>query len=226
MDGPPIGAPPAPSGIRRTRASVAQIGSALAAILLIVVAAYAATVPLGHGAAASGAPIAGDRAAGSPLEGLSLGDLAPDFVTTDSSRQSLLVDLDGKPIRIDDFAGRPLWIAFWATWCTPCRQEAGDIRDLYHAHQVDNLAVLAVDVQEPTTAVREFVRSNGLDYAIGLDATAAVRALYGQWALPVHFFVDGQGVIRDRYLGQMTRELMEQRLGSILQPQPLSPSAT
>jgi peroxiredoxin len=150
------------------------------------------------------------------MEGLSVGDLAPDFVTADSSRQSLLVDLDGKSIRIADFAGRPLWIVFWATWCTPCKQEAGDIRDLYHAHRADRLAVLAVDVQEPTTAVREFVRSNGLDYVVGLDAAAAIKVLYGQSVLPAHFFVDGRGKIRDRYLGQMTRELMEQRIRSII----------
>jgi cytochrome c biogenesis protein CcmG/thiol:disulfide interchange protein DsbE len=216
MNGPPIGAPPEPPGIPRTRGSALRIGSAFTAIVLIVVAAYAATLPLGTRDAVSGPPTAGDRATGSPLEGLSVGDLAPDFVSTDSSRQSLLEDLDGKPIRIEDFAGRPLWIVFWATWCTPCQQEVGDIRDLYRAHRSDDLAILAVDVQEPTTAVREFVRKNGLEYAIGLDPTAAVKALYGQWVLPVHFFVDSRGVIRDRYLGQMTRELMERHLGSIL----------
>jgi peroxiredoxin len=183
---------------------------------LILVAAYAATLPLGNRAAASGPLPAGDRDSGSPPEGLSIGDLAPDFVSSDSSHQSLLEDLDGKPIRIEDFAGRPLWIVFWATWCTPCQQEAGDIRDLYRAHSTDDLAILAIDVQEPTPAVREFVRKNGLDYTIGLDPTAAVKARYGQWVLPVHFFVDGRGVIRDRYLGQMTRELMERHLGSIL----------
>jgi peroxiredoxin len=193
-----------------------RTGSGFALILLVVVAAYAATLPLGHGAVVSAPPGASDGVPESPGEGLSVGDLAPDFVSADASRQSLLVDLDGRPIRIADFAGRPLWIVFWATWCTPCQQEAGDIRDLFRAHRTDNLAVLAVDVQEPTTAVREFVRSNGLDYAIGLDATAAVKDLYGQWVLPVHFFVDGHGVIRDRYLGQMTRELMEQHLRSIV----------
>jgi cytochrome c biogenesis protein CcmG, thiol:disulfide interchange protein DsbE len=216
MNGPSIGAPPEPPGIPRPRGYALRIGSGFAAIVLIVVATYAATLPLGNSAAPSGPSTAGDRVTGSPPEGLSVGDLAPDFVSTDTSHQSLLEDLDGKPIRIQDFAGRPLWIVFWATWCTPCQQEAGDIRDLYQAHRSDDLAVLAVDVQEPTTAVREFVRKNGLDYAIGLDPTAAVKARYGQWVLPVHFFVDGRGVIRDRYLGQMTRELMERHLGSIL----------
>jgi cytochrome c biogenesis protein CcmG/thiol:disulfide interchange protein DsbE len=216
MNGPPIGGPPERRGIPRTRRYALRIGSLFAAIALIVVAAYVATLPLGDRAAASAPATAGDRVTGRPLEGLSVGDLAPDFVSTDNSHQSLLEDLDRKPIRIDDFAGRPLWIVFWATWCTPCQQEAGDIRDLYRAHRSDDLAVLAVDVQEPTTAVREFVQKNGLEYAIGLDPTAAVKARYGQWVLPVHFFVDGRGVIRDRYLGQMTRELMERHLRSIL----------
>jgi AhpC/TSA family. len=78
--------------------------------------------------------------------------------------------------------------------------------------------VLAIDVQEPAAAVREYVLSHDLDYAIGLDASAAVKDLYGAWGLPSHFFVDGNGVIRDRYFGQMTRELMEQHLRAIIGP--------
>jgi cytochrome c biogenesis protein CcmG/thiol:disulfide interchange protein DsbE len=126
------------------------------------------------------------------------------------------MDLAGNPIRLDDFAGKPLWIVFWATWCTPCQQEARDIRVSYHAHRDDDLAVLAIDVQEPAAAVREYALSHDLDYAIGLDPTAAVKALYGAWGLPVHFFLDGNGVIRDRYFGQMTGELMEQHLQAIV----------
>ena len=76
--------------------------------------------------------------------------------------------------------------------------------------------MLAIDIQEPAAAVREYAREHDLDYAIGLDPKAAVRSLYGGWGLPAHFFVDGAGVIRDRYLGQLTGELMEQHLRAII----------
>jgi cytochrome c biogenesis protein CcmG/thiol:disulfide interchange protein DsbE len=187
----------------------------LVLVALVGAAAYVATRPLGG---PPGASVAGDRgspAASSAVVGPGIGQAAPDFISADA-QTSLLRDLDGAPIRLGDFAGKPLWIVFWATWCIPCQDEASAIRAAYRAHRGQELAVLAIDVQEPATAVRAFALNHDLDYAIGLDPTASVKTLYGGWGLPSHFFVGGDGVIRDRYLGQMTADLMEQHLRAIL----------
>ena len=184
-------------------------------IVLIGGAAYLSTRPLGTTAPGLGGAAATFYPIGSPVEGVGIGQSAPDFVTADADHQ-LLTDLDGNPIRLADFAGRPLWIVFWATWCTPCQQEATHIRAAYHAHAGAQLAVLAIDIQEPAAAVREYTVSHQLDYDIGLDPAAAVKDLYGAWGLPSHFFLDGSGVIRDRYFGEMTRELMEEHLRTII----------
>ena len=185
-------------------------------LLLVVVisaVAYVSTRPFGSASTAT-APntVASTTGAG---QGVAIGRSAPDFVRA-GDQEPLLLDLAGRPIHLGDFAGRPLWIVFWATWCTPCQQEASDIRASFHAHDADDLEVLAIDVQEPAVAVREYALSHDLDYAIGLDATAGVKALYGSLGLPSHFFLDGAGVIRDRYIGQLTADLMEQHLGSII----------
>jgi cytochrome c biogenesis protein CcmG/thiol:disulfide interchange protein DsbE len=216
MQGPPIGHSSdrtgrQPSARRRAR----RFNAGLGLTVLVGAAAYVSTLGLGGPLTASLAPDASFYAMGSAVEGIGIGQSAPDFVGADDAQEPLLVDLDGNPIRLDDFAGKPLWIVFWATWCTPCQQEASDIRASYHAHRGDDLAVLAIDVQEPAAAVREYALSHDLDYAIGLDPTAAVKALYAV-GLPSHFFLDGSGVIRDRYFGQMTAELMEQHLRAII----------
>ena len=186
-------------------------------IVLIGGAAYLSTRPLGPRPTGPGAAAATFYAIGSPVEGVGIGQSAPDFIA-DGDYQPLLTDLDGSPIRLADFTGRPLWIVFWATWCTPCQQEASHIRAAYHAHADAQLAVLAIDIQEPAAAVREYVESHDLDYAIGLDPTAAVKGLYGAWGLPSHYFVDADGMIRDRYFGQMTSGLMEEHLKTIIGP--------
>jgi cytochrome c biogenesis protein CcmG, thiol:disulfide interchange protein DsbE len=217
MQDQPVG-DPSDRSFRRSiaRRRGGRVTAGLGLLALIAAAAYLSTLPLGGAPAATRAPDASFLAIGSGTERVGIGQAAPDFVAIDGNHAPLLVSLDGKPIRLDDFSGKPLWIVFWATWCTPCQQEASDIRASYQAHRGDDLAVLAIDIQEPAVAVREYALEHHLDYAIGLDSSAAVKALYGGWGLPAHFFVDGNGVIRDRYLGQMTRELMEQHLQAII----------
>jgi cytochrome c biogenesis protein CcmG/thiol:disulfide interchange protein DsbE len=216
MQDPPIGHssdPPDrdPSGRRNAR----RFTIGLALVALIGAALYVSTRPLGGTLSPSRTGDGGSPAAGNATVGPGIGQPAPDFISADA-QTPLLRDLDGAPIRLGDFAGRPLWIVFWATWCIPCQDEASAIRAAYRAHRGQNLAVLAVDVQEPAAAVRAFALNRDLDYAIGLDTTAAVKTLYGGWGLPSHFFVGADGVIRDRYLGQMTADLMEQHLRAIL----------
>lgn len=194
---------------RRTRP--ARIAAVSAFAVVIALGLYVATRPVGT--LFGSLPSSGPDSSGIAPDGT--GGPAPDFVTADGST-ALLLGLDDRPIRIADFAGRPLWIVFWATWCIPCQEEAANIEAAYRAHAPDSLAVLAIDVQEPTTAVRDYVEAHGLSYAIGIDPTAAVMALYGARGLPSHVFVDREGVIRDRYAGQLTAATMEEHLGSIL----------
>jgi cytochrome c biogenesis protein CcmG/thiol:disulfide interchange protein DsbE len=214
MQGPPSTHPSEPREARPSaRLRPRRLAAGLGVVVLIAAGAYVSTRPLG------GSPTASLPEAGSSTsragEGVAIGRSAPDFVRA-SDQEPLLLDLDGNPIRLGDFAGKPLWIVFWATWCTPCQQEASDIRAAFHAHRGEGLEVLAIDIQEPAAAVREYALSHDLDYAIGLDPSAAVKAMYGSLGLPSHYFLDGEGVIRDRYIGQLTADLMERHLQSII----------
>ena len=211
---------PAPNRLERQVGSTpprrrrpARIAAASAVAVVLALGYYVFTQPVGSlvGSAPNSRPDASDMAR------VGTGGPAPDFVTADGST-ALLLGLDDRPIRLADFAGRPLWIVFWATWCIPCQEEAAHIQAAYQAHEPDSLAVLAIDVQEPTAAVRDYVASHRISYAIGLDPTAAVMALYGARGLPSHVFVDREGVIRDRYAGQLTADTMELHLDAILSP--------
>ena len=155
---------------------------------------------------------------GAEQAGLQVGQRAPDFVGSSGDQEVRLTGLDGKPVAISDFAGHPLWIVFWATWCPPCQRETPDLRATYEAHRAAGLEVLAISIQEPPDTVRDFVSRHGLTNRIGLDTTGAVLATYGVFGLPTHYFVDRHGVIRDRNFGPLTREQMEQRIVEISGP--------
>jgi cytochrome c biogenesis protein CcmG, thiol:disulfide interchange protein DsbE len=197
------------------RRSARRFALGLGLIALIGAAAYGATRPLANLPTGFEATARSPFATGAAVEGIGIGQAAPDFVSA-ADRSPTLLDLDGRPVRLHDFAGRPVWIIFWTTWCIPCQQEASDVLRLYHAYRGADLAVVAIDVQEPAAAVREFARSHDLDYTIGLDPTAVIKSSYGAVGLPSHYFLDRTGVIRDRYFGQLTGALMEQHLHAIV----------
>lgn len=178
-----------------------------AAALLLV----ALTQPFGSRAPANAAPQPGADfyVIGSETTGLEIGQKAPDFAGADGSR---LTDLDGGTVVLDDSRGSPVWVVFWATWCPPCQQETPDIQRAWEDHRDDGLVVLAIAVQEPGEVVAEYVRTYGLSYRIGLDTTAAVMGTYRVFGLPTHYFIDRDGIIRDRYFGPLTREQMDQRI--------------
>ena len=155
----------------------------------------------------------------SETQGLEIGQRVPDFVGTDDNGQPFrLADLDGRPLSMADLKGHPVWINFWATWCPPCQKETPDLRDASEAHRQDGLVLIGIDIQEEPTGVREYVNRYGLTYTIGMDVTGAVMHTYRVFGIPTHYFIDRNGIIRDRVFGPLDRSGIEQHLAEILKP--------
>ncbi len=106
-------------------------------------------------------------------------------------------------------------MVFWATYCEPCKQEEPDLVAAFKAHEGDGLVILAVDVGEPLAEVRDYVRSHRLPYTIASDVGGRAPDAYGAMGTPTHYFVDVNGIVRDRAFGRLTRAEMERHLGSI-----------
>jgi thiol-disulfide isomerase/thioredoxin len=212
--------PPGPPG-RTSRPfigpfSLRQIGALVATLVVSALLLLAINTPLA-GAPDPSAPQPGSSfvPVGPATEGLKVGDLAPELEGTVNGEMTPLVDLDGRPIRLADLRGRPVWINFWATWCPPCQEETPVLRDTYEKYRDDGLALIAVSVQETTPEdVRQYVETYGLDYTVGFDATSAVFHAYRAFGLPTQLFIDREGVIREVVLGPVSREQAD----SIIEP--------
>lgn len=173
-------------------------------------------VPAGGGGPSLGSPGPGSSLylIGPQGSGLDIGSVAPDLAGPDGTA---LLDLDGDAISLAGLRGRPVWIVFWATWCPPCQQETPDIERAYEEY-ADDLVVLAISVQEPNNVVEDYRKTYGIRYRIGLDASAGAMRTYQVFGLPTHYFVDRQGVIRERRFGPLTLEQMRDRIDLISAP--------
>jgi len=212
-----------PEARPRTRAgligpfSARQIAIFLVAIVVAGGLLALVTAPITPPATPAPSPGATFYLIGAPVEGLQPGDAAPELEGEAGGARVGLEDLDGRPLRLADLRGRPVWLTFFASWCPPCQQETPVLRDAYEAHREQGLELVAVSVQETTADdVRAYADTYGLEFPIGFDATSAVFRTYQAYGLPTHLFIDRDGVIRDIYRGPLSRSEAERRLAPLL----------
>ncbi|HEY8921969.1 MAG TPA: TlpA disulfide reductase family protein, partial [Candidatus Limnocylindria bacterium] len=179
---------------------------ALAAIALISLA----TRPLGGGPQPSFFVI------GSAVPGVQIGQIAPGTAQAPASPPLSLIDLEGRPVELRDFAGQPVWIIFWKTACPACEAEAADVAAAYAAHRPSGLVLLGIDVWDSPAVIQDYVAKHDLAYPIAVDTSTSFMDAYGVWGAPTHYFIGSDGVIRDRYFGPMNSELIETSLKAIL----------
>ena len=75
--------------------------------------------------------------------------------------------------------------------------------------------MVSVSVQETTASdVAAYADTYSLPYTIGFDATSAVYRTYQGFGLPTHYFLDGDGVIRNVVFGPVSR----QQVAEIVEP--------
>jgi len=147
--------------------------------------------------------------AAGPLTAQTLGSPAPEFT---------LKTLAGGTANLSDYAGRPVFVNFWASWCKPCRGEMSDIIAAYDAHSDQHLQVLAINLtdQERMKDVRKFVDEFRMPFPVLFDEKGKVRKRYALRGVPTSVFIDAQGVVRFVNPGPITSETMRRGLAEIL----------
>jgi thiol-disulfide isomerase/thioredoxin len=123
-----------------------------------------------------------------------------------------LVDLDGKPQRLDAWPGKVLLVNFWASWCEPCREEIPALNRLQQQYGAQGLQVLGIAIDEPD-AVRQFQAQVPMAYPVLLAPDQGIR-LMEQWGnrfgvLPYSVVFDRQGQLRQRHPGAISAQEAE-----------------
>jgi thiol-disulfide isomerase/thioredoxin len=140
-----------------------------------------------------------------------LGRYAPDFSLT---------SLSGDTVTLSDLRGKTVVLNFWASWCAPCRQEMPLLQATYEAYGGDGLVVLAVNMGEEGRRVRGFAEDMAVTFPVFADEKTSVGTLYRVRGAPTTYFVDRDGVVRQRFVGQLTAGM----LGAILRGEQAYPN--
>ncbi|HZK05235.1 MAG TPA: TlpA disulfide reductase family protein [Actinomycetaceae bacterium] len=124
--------------------------------------------------------------------------------------------IDGEEISLDGFEGRPVWLIVNATWCSSCRSEIPDVQAIQASDLGDQVEILSVYIGEDAAAVSQFAERLGLTYRNVPDPDSAISAVYSVPGIPVHYFIDSDGVLRAIEIGSLGISRMEEQLEMVI----------
>ena len=136
-------------------------------------------------------------------EGLTKGDLAPDFTLT---------TLDGKKVQLSELKGKKVIVNFWATWCPPCKAEMPHMQNFYEDFSdEENIEILAVNMtsEDKEESVQNFVQDYELTFPIPLDTEGVVGETYQVLRIPTSYMIDTKGRIQNKIEGPMDENMIK-----------------
>jgi cytochrome c biogenesis protein CcmG/thiol:disulfide interchange protein DsbE len=114
------------------------------------------------------------------------------------------------------FRGRVVVLNFWASWCTPCREEAPLLEKTQRKLGAQG-TVLGVTYKDYADDSRTFMRKFGLTYPSLRDDQLELAPKYGTNALPETFVLDRQGRIVALSRGQVTEAFLDKYVARALE---------
>lgn len=136
------------------------------------------------------------------------GTAAPDFT---------VLDENGEAVSLSDYAGKPIVLNFWASWCYYCKVEMPDFDEAYQNHpEIQFMMVNVTDgSQETMESAQNFLAEAGYEFPVFFDTELDAAMTYGATGLPMTVFIDAEGNLVTYARGMLKAEQLEQGIGMI-----------
>lgn len=132
--------------------------------------------------------------------GLRVGQTIPEFE---------IPSLQGGSVASSSYAGRPVVLNFWATWCRPCVKEIPTLKTL-EKDSTAQVVTIALDAQG-SEVVQPFVDKYDIDYTVLLGDHELFQR-FGGWAIPYTLVLDASLEVVGLHRGYVSLRTLERDL--------------
>lgn len=130
-----------------------------------------------------------------------------------------LPDIQGENQAISQWLGRVMVVNFWATWCTPCREEIPEFIEAQERLRNQGLVFVGIAIDQPEK-VRSYSEELGINYPVlvGNLSTWSIAEAVGnqQSVLPYTVIINRAGEIVETYLGKVNLKNLEKAVIPLL----------
>jgi cytochrome c biogenesis protein CcmG/thiol:disulfide interchange protein DsbE len=121
------------------------------------------------------------------------------------------LDADGE-LELAALKGKAVVVNFWASWCSPCKDEAPFLEQVWREHRDRGLVVVGLDAKDFRADARRFAERYGLTFPLVYDGPGDLTSSYGVTGFPETFVVDRKGKVVAAFKGGVDGEDVRPRL--------------
>lgn len=108
-------------------------------------------------------------------------------------------------LALADLRGRPVVLNFWASWCTPCRDEAPELASVAREHP--DVTFLGMNILDGRAEALSYTKRYRVPYRSVRDTRAVIAKRFGVTGAPETVFIDAQGNIVGTFVGAFSGQL-------------------
>ena len=141
-----------------------------------------------------------------------------------------LKDVYGKDFALSDFRGKVVLLEFFASWCSPCKPEMAELKEIRTTYPQEQLTIISVSFDpsmDTDDVLRSLAANVSADWILARD-TVGASDKYGVSIAPTIFLIDRSGGIRYSHTGLTRSKILTPEINQLLSEaaQPATPKAT
>ena len=113
------------------------------------------------------------------------------------------------PTALSQFAGKVVYLDFWASWCAPCRTSFPLLNKLHQKLQAQGFEVIAVNLDEDKAKAAQFLKDFPVTFNILSDPSGQWADKFGVEAMPSSYIIDKKGILQKIHQGFASSDIEE-----------------
>lgn len=126
-----------------------------------------------------------------------------------------LTRLDGEPLALSDYQGKPMVVNFWASWCPPCISEMPAFEEVFQGRGGE-VAFVGINVRESPEVAGDMADRTGVTYDLALDPNGSASRTFNVVNMPTTVFVTADGIVASAHAGALTSTELDARIDALL----------